>query len=137
MLAQLADRKLHVGAVAEESVERIEDDLAERPIGVAGAFHHLLESRSSVVSRGGGLDISSPPIQPLVSQWDLVTSRCDGKDTSFAACRPVLTRRYSAALLGLIPSGWIAVWKICLVIGSPTVCQNKIFTLPKHNCAAL
>ena len=57
MFAQLADRKLHVGAVAEETVERVEYDVAERPIGVAGAFHHLLESGSSIVSRGGGFDI--------------------------------------------------------------------------------
>jgi hypothetical protein len=29
-----------------------------------------------------------------------------------------------------MPSGWIAFWKICLVIGPPAVCQNRIFTLP-------
>ena len=57
VLAQFADRKLHVGAVAEESIERIEDDRVEWPIGIAGAFHHLLKGWSAVIRRGGGLDI--------------------------------------------------------------------------------
>jgi len=64
----------------------------------------------------------------LVSQWEVVISRCDGNDTSFAACRPVLTRRYKATRLDPFASACVEFRKTCLVIASPTVCQSKKYT---------
>ena len=53
MLAQLPKIKLLLERLAKEAAIAMHEDQLERPLTIAGAFDHLLEDRSAVVTGGG------------------------------------------------------------------------------------
>jgi hypothetical protein len=92
VLAQLPNGQLHLGNVAEETIEGVEDNCIVRMIGPAGAINHLLQRRSAVICSRRRFDkLLNNEIIVLVAEarCDL---RCDGIEASFANWRPVLTR---------------------------------------------
>jgi hypothetical protein len=51
VLAQLPDRQFHLGDVAEEAIEGIEDDRVVRMIWRTSAVDHILQHRPAIVGR--------------------------------------------------------------------------------------
>ena len=92
MLAQLSKIKLLLEGLTKEPAVTVNNNQIERPLPVTGAFDHLLEDRSAVVTGGstafdeiGGHDIAmgaAPSLQlaALVGNRQIVLGLTAGRD---------------------------------------------------------